>query len=418
MPLEIRKQIYDNVHGYIGLTQAEVGVVDSPLFQRLRSILQLECTYLVYPGATHTRFEHSLGAMFMVDQFMSYIRKDGELLSENQEVAQKLRLAALLHDVGHYPLSHALEKVVVNSLGGRDHVEFGAQLIKGFFQDKLSSYRPSEIIDIIAGRDKAGLSMYISSAFDADKSDYLLRDAYYTGVGYGRVGLQRLIRTARYEKGRIIFGKDEAAVESFLLGRYHMFRSVYHHKTVIAFKVMMERIFEMLVEEGAVQHPDELLKSGDEMDLVAYDDHMLFSSMQEYLRSGKTAFLKDLISMYILRKPLAAVYINPTPKEGADDTRMDLMIKEMCASAKKRKEFAQRNNVNESDWIFPIYLRPLGLVDDETPVYVKDKESVRSLMNSHALILQMIGKKKLYDARIYTHPRYASRILSAMNAQK
>ncbi|MDE1834192.1 MAG: HD domain-containing protein [Candidatus Micrarchaeota archaeon] len=414
MALKVKKQIYDNVHGYIGLTETELGVVNSPLFQRLRSILQLESTYLVYPGATHTRFEHSLGAMFMIDQFMSYIKKDGELLSENEELVQKMRLAALLHDIGHYPLSHAIEKVVVNALGGKDHVKFGSELIKDFFAGALSSYRPREIIDIMSGTDKAGLSVYISSAFDADKSDYLLRDAYYTGVGYGRVGLQRLIRTASYEKGNIIFGKDEAAVESFLLGRYHMFRSVYHHKTVISFKVMIERIFELLVKEGAIAHPNDVLGSGDEMSIFGYDDHMLFSAMNSYARNGKDGFLKELIGMYLLRKPLCAAYINPVTGEGTDASKANIRIKEMCYNSRKTSEFARASGIERSEWIFPVYLRPLGLVDDDTPVFVRRGSAIGSLANSSALVLHMIGKKKLYDARIYAPAKYKSRISRAL----
>ena len=276
MALEIKKQIYDTVHGYIGLTEVELKVVNSPLFQRLRDIRMLGTVNFVYPGATCSRFEHSLGTMFMMEQFLSRVRVNGRIPAEDNETAQKMRLAALLHDIGHYPFSHTTEHVIMKKLGGSSHEEFGTEIIRDFFRETLSNYKTSEINELILGKESGDLGMLLSSAFDADKSDYLLRDAYYTGVGYGNVGVQRLIRIASFEKGRIIFDKDEAAVESFLLGRYHMYRSVYHHKTNTAFELMIQKIFECLVNEGMIMHPNDLIKGKDEMEIFVYDDHMLY----------------------------------------------------------------------------------------------------------------------------------------------
>ena len=200
MALEIKKQIYDNVHGYIGLTEIELKVVNSPLFQRLKSIMMLGTVNFVYPGATNSRFEHSLGTMFMMEQFLSHVRVNGKILADDNETAQKMRLVALLHDIGHYPLSHITEHIIIKKLGGKSHEEFGTEIIKNFFSETLSGYNISEITDIISGKEGGELGMLISSAFDADKSDYLLRDSYHTGVGYGNVGVQRLIRIASFEK--------------------------------------------------------------------------------------------------------------------------------------------------------------------------------------------------------------------------
>ncbi len=415
MALEIKKQIYDSVHGYIGLTDVELKVINSPLFQRLKSITCLGTVNFVYPGATNNRLEHSLGTMFMMQQFLSHVRVNGSIV-DDKDTVQMMRLAALLHDIGHYPLSHTTEHVIMKKLGGRSHEEFGKQIIKRFFSEELSGYNMGEITKVISGGEGGDMGMLLSSAFDADKADYLLRDAYHTGVGYGNVGIQRLIRIASFEKGRIVFDKDEAAVESFLLGRYHMFRSVYHHKTSVAFELMIERIFELLVEEGAIKHPNDLYDSGNAMDFLAYDDHMLYASMHAYLNKGGNAFLKDLIRMFLLRKPISVAYINPLPEDGEDTSEENKMIKGMAYNEARIKEFSARMGIDESDWIFPVYLRPLGIIDDKSPIYIRDSGSVSNILKSNGLIMQMIGKKKLYDARIYTHPKYKTKLSKAMAA--
>lgn len=415
MALEIKKQIYDSVHGYIGLTETELKVINSPLFQRLKNITCLGTVNFVYPGATNNRLEHSLGTMFMMQQFLSHVRVNGSIV-DDKDTVQRMRLAALLHDIGHYPLSHTTEHVIMKKLGGRSHEEFGKEMIKRFFEDALSGYSIGEITKAISGDEGGDMGMLLSSAFDADKSDYLLRDAYHTGVGYGNVGIQRLIRIASFDKGRIIFDKDEAAVESFLLGRYHMFRSVYHHKTSVAFELMIERIFELLVEEGEIRNPNDLYESASEMDIMAYDDHMLYSTMQRYLRDGSNAFLKELIRMFLLRTPVSVAYINPLVEEGEDASEENRMIKAMTYNDSRIKEFASKMGIEEGNWIFPVYLRPLGIIDDKSPIYVRDRGSVSNILKSNGLIMQMIGKKKLYDARIYTHPKYKAKLSKAISA--
>ncbi len=413
MALEIKKQIYDNVHGYIGLTEIELKVINSPLFQRLKNIICTGTVNFVYPGATHNRLEHSLGTMFMMQEFLSHVKVDGKTI-DDKETVQKMRLAALLHDIGHYPLSHTTEHVIVKKLGGMSHEEFGARIIKGFFSEALPNYNVAEITDIILGRGSGDIGMLLSSAFDADKSDYLLRDSYHTGVGYGNVGIQRLIRIASFEKGRIVFNKDEAAVESFLLGRYYMFRSVYHHKTSVAFELMIERIFEMLVSEGAITHPKDLYDSKDEMGILGYDDHMLYSAMHGYIRSGKSAFLRELIRMFLLRKPISAAHLNPLPQDGDDTSADNKLIRSMSYNDPKIKEFAAKCGIEEWEWIFPVYLRPLGIIDDKSPIYVRERGSASNILKMNGLVMQMIGKKKLYDARVYTHPKYRARVAKAV----
>ncbi|MDE1860823.1 MAG: HD domain-containing protein, partial [Candidatus Micrarchaeota archaeon] len=196
MNLEFKKQINDNVHGYIGVTEQELRIIDNPVFQRLRHIRQLGATDLVFPGATHTRFSHSVGTMFVVDLYTKNVIKDEEV---DRDQLQKLRIAALLHDVGHYPLSHTAEALIVKRFRGKSHVENGIDIIRAYFKDDLENYSAKEIIDLMSGKNKDKYSMLISSALDADKSDYMLRDSYESGVSYGSIDLSSVLRIISFE---------------------------------------------------------------------------------------------------------------------------------------------------------------------------------------------------------------------------
>lgn len=413
MALRIEKQIYDNVHGYIGLTGLETKIVDTPIFQRLRNILQMGPAYYVYPGATHTRFAHCIGTMFMMQQFLENVRNDGELLTEDEDEIQKLRLAALLHDLGHYPFSHTAEYAIVHRLGGPGHEEFGAMLLKRFMSGILDNYRPQEITDIFLKKTKSQFSMLISSAFDADKSDYLLRDSYHTGVAYGRIGIGRLIRTMSIGRNRIVFQKDESIIENFLIGRYHMFRSVYHHKTAVSFCVLFERIFELLVEEGRLPHPRQIAKSGSEYDLSGYTDSAVYSAMHSYMRDGKNHVLKELVKMFLYRRPLQVAYMEPGAVEGKDVSKQNQVILQMQKSGGARKRFAEDAGI-DPDLLFPVYMRPLSLIDESSKIYMMRRGRVAPLIESDALVLGMVGRKTLYDARIYSKGSDVKRIRRAL----
>ncbi|MDE1851771.1 MAG: HD domain-containing protein [Candidatus Micrarchaeota archaeon] len=412
MALKVKKQVYDDVHGYIELTELETRIIDTPIFQRLRHISQMGPAHYVYPGATHTRFSHCMGAMFMMQQFLDNVRSDGELLTTDDEEIQKLRLAALLHDVGHYPMSHTIEDGIVNRLKGMGHEQLGAAFVERFLPDKLDTYKPHEITDIFTKKRKGRFSLLISSAFDADKSDYLLRDSYHTGVLYGRINIERLMRTMSIEDDRIVFSKDESVVESFLIGRYHMYRSVYHHKTAVGFALMADRIFEMLVKEGRIAHPNDLLKSS-ELDAFSYNDNMFYSAMQAYVSNGKNRYLKELAGMFLLRKPFAAAHFDPQPSEKGKIPKTPQRIKEIEENEKAKQAFAQKSGVDE-EWIFPTYLRPLSLVDESSRIYTSREGGTMPLSENSGLILGMIGKKTLYDARVYTKKEHAERLRKAM----
>jgi hypothetical protein len=235
-------EIRDPVHGYVKLTEVERDLIDTPFVQRLRRIHQLAGSYLVYPGAVHTRFEHVIGAMHLAGQIAeSLVPTSGVSLDEVQEI----RIAALLHDVGHGPFSHMYEEVLAEKTNVthedisqrivletpiRDVLEksgFSANKMSGFAVSKQSK-RPPFMNEIIAG----GLS--------ADIMDYLLRDSYFTGVEYGKVDVRRVIDSLLVADGHLAVENAALyAFEALLLARYEMFKAVYFHRTVRAAELML-----------------------------------------------------------------------------------------------------------------------------------------------------------------------------------
>lgn len=250
------KQIRCPIHNYISLDEDALRIVDLPVFQRLRGIKQLGMAYLVYPGAQHSRFEHSLGVYHLGLAVSS-------ILDLPDHEARMIALSGLLHDIGHGPFSHIMETV-----SDGNHEEKGARIIRhGEIADLLKGMGidPAEISDTIVGRSR--YSPMISSEIDIDRMDYLLRDAHYTGVSTA-LDSGRLSAVMELEEGDIIFREAGlGAVEALLLARFMMYPYVYYHHTARSAERMMVRAIELLiVEEGCDK---EALWSMDDIDLVS-----------------------------------------------------------------------------------------------------------------------------------------------------
>ncbi|MBD3397458.1 HD domain-containing protein [Candidatus Micrarchaeota archaeon] len=232
--------IKDSIHGNLELSEFEGKVVDSPDFQRLRRIKQLGVTYLVYPGAMHTRFEHSLGTMHVASRICDRIGVEGE-------EKEKVRLYALLHDIGHAAFSHESEKALSRYFG--DHEEVGKKMMAeeelgGLLLEK---YSKSEIGKLGSGIEK----VIVGGDVGADRMDYLLRDAYHIGVSYGMVDVDRILHTLLLEEGELVVGEGGLeAAESLLVGRFLMFSTVYLHKTVRIGSAMLNRGILRSIEDG------------------------------------------------------------------------------------------------------------------------------------------------------------------------
>lgn len=266
------KAIRDSIHGDIFLSDLEFEVIDTPEFQRLRRIRQLGMTYLVYPSANHTRFEHSLGSLHLAGRI-------AERLQLKERERAEVRLAALLHDVGHGPFSHTSGELMERFFN-QHHEEVTGQIVeKSTIAEILENggIEPKQISRILAGK-RSYLSKIIASEFDADRMDYLVRDAHHTGAAYGVLDLDRLINTMQLCKGELVIEeRGLRAAEALLVARFLMTPSVYlHHASRIADAMFMKAV-EFAMREGLLARQD-LSRMDD------FDVQNLFRSASGYVR--------------------------------------------------------------------------------------------------------------------------------------
>ena len=250
----IRDPLWDNIR----LEPAALLALDTGVVQRLRYIRQVGHAFLVYPGATHTRFEHALGAYHLTKRALAVLEERGELDRVAADDCLAVRMAALLHDIGHYPFSHALEEAAFPS-----HETLGvAKLSQGELGERLAEIGGRDFAatvgKLITGESPSSLQGLISGSLDLDKIDYLSRDARMCGVPYGTVDVDRLlssltlVETAprRYEVG--VMEKGVSALESLLFAKYQMYRNVYWHHAVRSATCMFKRAVRDAVARGSV----------------------------------------------------------------------------------------------------------------------------------------------------------------------
>lgn len=257
----------------IRLDPIAVRIMDSAAFQRLRYIRQLGLAYLVYPGATHTRFDHALGVFHLATRALGSLAEEGWLDGVSKEERRLVALAALLHDVGHYPFSHAVEELEAGWIPGHHEAVVGRFLSDPEIAGALSEVAddgPERVEALIRGRSSSPLQGLVSGSIDLDKIEYLKRDALFCGVPYGEVDVDRLLSALVVlrdpETGRLEVGVGEkgvAALESLLFSKYQMFRNVYWHHAVRAATVMYKRIVVDALAAGLIV-PDELIGETDE----------------------------------------------------------------------------------------------------------------------------------------------------------
>jgi HD superfamily phosphohydrolase len=249
----IRDPLWNNVR----IDAEALAVLDSEPFQRLRYVRQLGHAFLVYPGATHTRFEHALGTYHLARRTLTLLRERGELDGIAREELVLIHLAALLHDVGHYPFSHALEEAGLPS----HEVLAAERLRQASLREALETTGidgvETRVIDLITGSSTSPLQGLVSGSLDLDKIEYLTRDARMCGVPYGTVDVDRLIHSitlaADGETQTVaVHEKGVSALESLLFAKYQMYRNVYWHHAVRSATAMFKRLVQDAVAGGAL----------------------------------------------------------------------------------------------------------------------------------------------------------------------
>lgn len=416
--LSFVKHVYDCVHGYIGITEIERSIMDTSIFQRLRRIKQLGLSDLVYPGATHSRFAHSIGSMFVMDKIASRLIED-KYLEEDQ--LQELRLAALLHDVGHYPFSHLVENVMKKRHGDQGkHETLSGYIVKSTEIGKMirnAGYDPEKISAIIERKysENKLFSYLLSSDFDVDRIDYLIRDAHHTGVAYGFVDVDRLIRTITVNMKTLahlaILQKGRQAIENFLIGRYHMYQSVYYHKTTVAFELMMEKTYEGLLNENMAPDLDDILQYK-ENELAKFDDFNIWHKMVNY--DGKLVFLQELIKMLSERRPIKVAYQEPSllmAKEKSSIWRVLLIP--------RQKTMLSQDSGVEEEWIFVSEPPPVELVisgEPDTAIYVEKDGDYSLLIDDDTSIAHHLKDFRYLTPRVYTKEEYKEKLKKSLKS--
>ena len=267
------KLLRDPLWDTISLDSTAVRIVDTAEFQRLRYIRQLGLAHLVYPGATHTRFDHALGVYHLTKTALRHLRERGGVAPEAWDGEELVPYAALLHDIGHYAYSHALEELATEHLPVH-HEEVSRRFFASpSLRDAMAPLgltAPDRIAELIRGEGDIPLRGLVSGSLDLDKMEYLRRDARFCGVPYGEVDVSRLLQglklledpvTGRYEVG--VHEKAIASLESLLFAKYQMFRNVYWHHAVRAATALYKRIVEEAVRGGLIDS-EELIGPTDE----------------------------------------------------------------------------------------------------------------------------------------------------------
>jgi len=269
------KLFIDSIHGDIHLTGREVEIIDTASFQRLRQLKQLAMAQLVYPAATHTRFAHSIGVLGTMIRILYTANKKGITFDKDEE--ENLRLAALLHDVGHYPYSHLMEtidrvRLTEEQIDNATSTQKLLNATKSVYPDhrelgKLIVTEQRDLIDAIGGNERAQavadlftrakvghpqLNKLISSSLDLDRLDYLLRDSQATGVPYGQIDIAYLLNNLKVSPEKMVGFSDKAlpAAEHMLLARFFMHRAVYYHKTTYGLEEACRQLLRRLRDDN------------------------------------------------------------------------------------------------------------------------------------------------------------------------
>ncbi|HDO42352.1 MAG TPA: HD domain-containing protein [Candidatus Bathyarchaeota archaeon] len=270
MPKKYWGEIKDPIYGYIYITEPEKEIIDSFPVQRLRRLRQLAGAEFVYPAANHTRFEHSLGVLYLAGRLVENSNLSGHI---DKDEVEMVKLAALLHDVGHGPFSHVFEHLLSKFMD-KTHEDMTYWIIReSEIADKLEKYgfTADEVARLAVGRlkrkGKAFLDQIIRSGVDVDKLDFIVRDTYHTGAEYGYVDIFRLIHTLDVLDENLAVNIGAlSALESFIIARIESFRSIYFHRVSRAAQMMMALAMEKAKDElGLISFktPEEYLSFND-----------------------------------------------------------------------------------------------------------------------------------------------------------
>ena len=321
--------IIDPIHDFVRVYDNELKIIDTPIFQRLRRIRQLSGAHLIYPGAQHTRFEHSLGVMHIASMAGQALAEKGVVSSDD---IQNLRLAGLLHDIGHGPFSHLFEEIfeekrkISHEDLGRDIIlktEIGDIISKNGFDKKL-------ITKLAFGDSKLQfMNEIISGVLSADMMDYLLRDGYFTGAEHAKIDHHRLTHSLDVYKNKLALDKSSLVnFETMMISRYQMFKAVYFHKTVRAGEVMLLEAMDLAEGELGLSsmNLDEYLQLSDDVILAK------LLNLPEH--NSKLKASKKIATDYLNRNLFKSVFESTLTGKAITKKRMQELREEISKKSK------------------------------------------------------------------------------------
>ena len=347
--------IKDSVHDHIEIDGVASALLETPPVQRLRRISQLGTAVLVYPSANHTRFEHSLGVYHLADRALGHLGIEGTQ-------AERVRASALLHDIGHSPYSHNIEELLYRHTG-KYHDEVDELIESGPVARVLTEHglNPDRVAGLIAGEGELG--QLVSGELDVDRMDYLVRDAHHTGVPYGTIDHERLVRELRFVDGSLVLDEGNVqSAESLLLARALMNPTVYEHHVSRIAKVMLRRGVERALDAGAVD-PETLRRM---------DDYALRTMLRDCPDSEEIAYRLDNRNLY-KRAVWAEIEAVPEKLLTADHERQHEL----------EAEIADEANVDPADVIVDIPAEP-AMAESTSRVLVNGE--VRPLEDQSTLV--------------------------------
>jgi len=330
----LKQKIFnDPVYGFITVNDPLIQwLLDHPYFQRLGRIGQLGLSYLVYPGAHHTRFHHALGAMFLMGETLEMLTQKGIAISK--EEVQAAKIAILLHDIGHGPFSHTLERSI---MPGVAHESLSLQIMKVLNEERKGELQLA--IDIFTRKYKRSFfSELVSGQLDVDRLDYLMRDSFYTGVAEGVIGSERIIKMMCVVNDQLVVEqKGIYSIENFLIARRLMYWQVYYHKTVLGAEALLTAILrrakELCLEGNQLFCTSALgnflykMEKDNLHQFLELDDMDILTSIKEWVKHPDP-ILSDLCYRLIYRK-LFRVRLQSAPisEEEIEEIRKKVKIK-------------------------------------------------------------------------------------------
>ena len=349
--MPFRKIINDPVHGFVTINDPLIyEIISHPWFQRLRRINQMAMSYLVYPGAVHSRLHHALGAYHLMHNAISELKQKGVEITPDEE--QGAKIAILLHDVGHGPFSHALESLLVKNLGH--------ETLSMMIMDELNKEMKGKLNTAIAifqdSYHKKFLHQLISGQLDVDRMDYLTRDSFFSGVIEGMIGCDRILKMLTVFDGELMVEeKGIYTIEEFLVSRRLMYWQVYQHKTVLSAEMTLVKILERanwLYQKGdhTIDHKDDL-------------SHLLFGHLTQINRTELEKFctLDDSDVISSIKKwrkhpdPVLSILCNALLNRDLLKLRLQNESITLDEVLEKRKAIANSLTISQEDANFLVF---------------------------------------------------------------